>query len=95
MAARKGHKKAGGRAKGTPNKLTTTFKELVITTLDAIQKDPGVNLESWAKANPTEFYKIASKLIPTEISATIAGDNLMVYIPEKKKDTDNSLDAIP
>lgn len=71
MAAPKGHQKAGGRQKGTPNKLTSTFKDLVISTMEKLQEDDRANLETWAKENPTEFYKIASKLIPTEVSATV------------------------
>lgn len=67
----KGHKKIGGKTKGTPNKLTTTFKELVVTTMEKLQDKPKVNLEEWAEANPTEFYKIASKLIPTEVEAKV------------------------
>ena len=63
--------KTGGRTKGTPNKLTSTFKELVISTMDALQSHEKSNLKTWAEDNPTEFYKIASKLIPTEVSATV------------------------
>lgn len=64
-------KKSGGRKAGTPNKLTSTFKQLVMTTLDDLQSDRRANLKAWAKENPTEFYKIASKLIPTEITARV------------------------
>ena len=36
MAAPKGHKKAGGRQKGTPNKTTTISKEMVIEVLTSM-----------------------------------------------------------
>jgi len=68
VAFEKGHQKLGGKVKGTQNKLTRTFKDLLSETIAKLQTDEAVNLEAWAKENPTEFYKIAAKLIPTEIS---------------------------
>ena len=70
----KGHEKKGGRKKGSPNKLTEAMKTVKQTVLEAfheLQKDPKVNIANWGKANPKEFYAIASKLIPTEIQATV------------------------
>ncbi len=61
-----------GKPKGAVNNLTKTFKDLLILTLEEIQADPKANLLTWAKDNPTEFYKIASKLIPTEVKAEVA-----------------------
>ena len=69
MGAKKGHKKSGGRKKGTPNKLTKTVKEVVLGTFNDLQKDRNANLKTWAKENTTEFYKIAAKLIPNELNA--------------------------
>jgi Family of unknown function (DUF5681) len=60
-----------GKPKGTPNKLTRTVKETVLAVFDDLQQDPKANLLSWGKGNPTEFYKIAAKLIPTEIAAKV------------------------
>lgn len=57
-----------GRIKGTPNKLTRTVKETVLAVFNELQADPKAKLIVWAKEEPTEFYKIAAKLIPTEIS---------------------------
>jgi hypothetical protein len=59
--------KTGGRGKGTPNKTTKMVKEVFATVFDEIQEDKKANLKSWAKENPTEFYKLASKLIPVQV----------------------------
>lgn len=71
MAFEKGHEKRGGRAKGVQNKLTATVKETVLTVFNELQNDPKVNLLAWAKKDPKMFYLIASKLIPTELSAKV------------------------
>ena len=59
--------KAGGRPKGSQNKLTTTIKENVIDVFNQLQEHPTANLYSFAVKNTKEFYLIAAKIIPTEI----------------------------
>lgn len=61
--------KTGGRAKGTPNKLSSTAKENIIAVFNRLDGTAG--MAKWAKANPTQFYQIYSKLIPTEIEGKI------------------------
>lgn len=61
----------GGRPAGVQNKFTRTVKETVLKVFNDLQDDPDVKLESWAKSEPTEFYKIAAKLIPTEVAGNI------------------------
>lgn len=61
----------GGRPPGTPNKLTRTVKDTVLAVFNDLQNDPKVNLQEWAKNNATEFYRIAAKLIPTDIRADL------------------------
>jgi hypothetical protein len=63
--------KTGGRTKGAVNKTTASMKQCVQSTLEWLQDQPRVNMRDWSKENPTEFYKIAAKLIPTEISANV------------------------
>lgn len=67
MGAPKGHTKYGGRQKGGVNKLTRSFKELVQSTYETLEEN-GEGMLKWAQANKTDFYKIASKLIPTEMA---------------------------
>jgi hypothetical protein len=67
MKFQKGVPKIGGRQKGTPNRLTTTFREAVILAFDRIGGHQA--FAQWAADNPTEFYRIASRLIPAEMGA--------------------------
>lgn len=65
----------GGRPKGAKNKLTRTVRDVVLETFNDLQNDPQANISTWAKKNPTEFYRIAAKLIPTSLSAELSGEN--------------------
>jgi len=67
-----------GKPKGAKNKLTKTVKERVLDTFNTLQKHKTASLIAWAKQNPTEFYKIAAKLIPTEIDATVTASTIKV-----------------
>ena len=61
-------KKTGGRQKGTPNKVSGTVRENVVTVFDQIG-----GLESmakWAVENQTEFYRLYSKLLPMQQEIT-------------------------
>ena len=69
MPARKGTRppNAGkGRKAGSQNKVTKAFKEGVLAAYHGMG---GVEaLTNWARENQTEFYKIASRLIPHEVT---------------------------
>lgn len=66
VAAMAQGRKTGGRVAGTPNKVTTVFKDAVRT----VYQDIGghVAFAKWARENPGDFYRIASRLIPTELA---------------------------
>ena len=55
-----------GRQAGSPNKITTAFKDAVRIVYDDIGGHPA--FAAWARENPTEFYKIAARLIPSEVN---------------------------
>ena len=61
-----GHK-TGGRQRGTLNKITSAFKDAVRLTYDRIGGHEA--FAEWATENRGEFYKIAARLIPSEIAA--------------------------
>lgn len=65
---KKGEKRPNQGKRG-PNKLTTTVKSVFEETFKQLQKDPKSPhaLANWAQMEPTEFYKLAAKLIPTEL----------------------------
>ena len=69
--------KTGGRQVGTPNKVTTVFKDAVRTVYEDIGGHTA--FAAWAKKNQTDFYKIAARLIPTE-TASKEDTNLTVVI---------------
>lgn len=68
----KGHK--GAKPKGSINKTTKTVKEAFVEAFGKLQLKKGVNLADWGQKNPTEFYRLCQKLIPTAIEAKIEGD---------------------
>ena len=70
-----------GRKEGSVNKLTKTVKERVLDVFNQLQDEPNVNLFDWAKTEPTEFYKIAAKLIPSDINAKVEGKVITVIPP--------------
>ncbi len=79
-----GHKKIGGRDKGTPNKVTRAAKELYEA---AFEGSGGLEaLIRWIKksnANRREFYKLHARLIPLDIQGnkeTNEIDNVVVKI---------------
>lgn len=59
-----------GRKKGVPNKATATMKAAIQSVYDKLQTQRGgdhAHFKEWADENPTEFYKIASKLLPLQV----------------------------
>lgn len=62
----KGHTKLGGRKKGTPNKVTTELKEMI---LQALQNKGGVKyLEQQADKSPTAFLALVGKILPLQVT---------------------------
>lgn len=67
--------KPPGRPKGTPNRITAEVREVFAKAFHSLQLNEAepYHLVSWAKKNPKEFYQLASKLIPAELSGTFNG----------------------
>lgn len=60
-----------GKPKGALNKTTKLVKDVFAEVFTDLQSHPTANLKKWAIEEPTEFYKLASKLIPTQINADV------------------------
>ncbi len=69
-------RKTGGRIAGTPNKVTTIFKDAVRTVYEDIGGHKA--FAEWARENPGDFYRIASRLIPTELAPTPVDRNITI-----------------
>lgn len=67
--ALKGCKKpiGSGRQPGSVNKTTSSIKAAFIAAFDNLGGIPA--LVEWGKENPTDFYKLVSRLIPVEVQA--------------------------
>jgi hypothetical protein len=63
-----GKPKTGGRQLGTPNRLTGAFREAVQVVYDRLGGHDA--FLQWARENPTEYYRIAARLIPVELRDT-------------------------
>lgn len=74
MAGRpKGIAKTGGRQKGTPNKATLAVKEALEAAFEGMG---GVErLKAWATSEPTEFYKLWAKMLPSQVNNQHTGPN--------------------
>jgi hypothetical protein len=64
---RAGGKKTGGRKAGVPNKVTASMRQAWQDAFDSLGGVPA--LVKWGRAEPTEFYKLAAKLIPLDITS--------------------------
>lgn len=87
MPHKKGHtNNPNGRPKGSQNKVTKSIREHFSAAFDLLQQDEQHNLVNWAKTNPTEFYRLSSKLIPTKLEAdvNIPVQTVIQIIPDPK-----------
>lgn len=60
-----------GKPQGAKNHITKTVKEKVLEVFNDLQSHPKASLRAWAESKPGEFYQIAAKLIPTEITGSL------------------------
>ena len=62
--------KTGGRQAGTPNKISTTVRDNVVSVFDEIGGTEF--MKRWATENPNQFFALYAKLLP--LQAQISGD---------------------
>lgn len=75
----------GGRPKGVQNKATKTVKDAVLAAFNDIQSDPKLKLVQFAKDYPCEFYRLAGRLIPTDIKADVRVSKIQLEIVRRNK----------
>lgn len=69
--------KGAGRKPGSRNKITRSVKEAFEAAFKQLQENPKAELAAWAlksQTNLREFYKIAARFIPLEVSGPGGGD---------------------
>ena len=69
MAAPKGHKRYGGRQKGTQNKLSMDLRQMILNSLSDVGGE--TYLRKQADENPTAYLALVSKVLPKEIKADV------------------------
>ncbi len=62
------------------NHFTRSVREVMADTFEQLQIVPGVNLLDWATENPTEFYKLAAKLIPLQVETEAKEPGVIIQI---------------
>lgn len=62
-------RKTGGRVAGTQNKFTRTVKDAFSEAFEMLGGAEA--LFKWAMRNQTDFYKLASKLIPADVNMAV------------------------
>jgi hypothetical protein len=76
LASGEKRRKAGGRRKGTPNKSTLAIREAVLQVFADLQDrsgDANGHLLDWALGNPSDFYRLSSKLLPRQVTGEDGG----------------------
>jgi hypothetical protein len=84
MAAHKGHKKAGGRKKGTPNKATASVKQALTEAFEGLGGVPA--LIEWGKDNKAAFYPLWVRIAPQEHDITSNGKTLEALVSTSRRD---------
>jgi hypothetical protein len=61
-------RKTGGRAKGTPNKLTALLKDDILEAAEGAHPDGRIAyLTAQAKDNPSAFLTLLGKVLPLQV----------------------------
>ena len=59
-------KKAGGRQKGTPNKITKTIREAILESFENLGGSE--YLERMARIEPVAYMTLLGKVLPTQLT---------------------------
>lgn len=71
-------RKTGGRARGTPNKVTALLKDQILEAGAAAHEKGMIGyLTEQAKNNPTAFLTLLGKVLPTQVEGTGEGGSFI------------------
>ena len=73
---KKGTAKTGGRKKGSLNKTTVAMKDAMLSVYADLQAEAGGgngHFLDWARGNSTDFYRLAARLLPLQVSGEGGG----------------------
>lgn len=70
--------KTGGRKAGTPNKTTQSVKAALEATFEQMGGVPA--MLTWAKSEPTEFFKLYAKLLPVQVQADLKHEGTITFV---------------
>ena len=68
----KGQPKTGGRAKGTPNKLTASVKTMILGALNELGGTQ--YLVEQGRANPSAFLSLVGRVLPMQVDGRVELD---------------------
>lgn len=87
MAFTKGQQKKGGRTKGTPDKITTDTRHVILLAIDEQSEQFNATMEQIRKSNPVDWAKIVVKMmdfvLPKKLDVTSGGKIINVVPPNK------------
>jgi len=89
----KGMAKVGGRRKGTPNKLTGTFRDAVLIAYEDIGGHKA--FAKWAAENRGDFYRICARLIPAEAKSQATEPITVIIRSPHETDKANNGTIVP
>ena len=73
-----------GRPKGSANRVTVAMRDAVIAVFEDLQASHQgeghyPHFLAWAKANPTEFYRMAARQLPVQLDTGGPAIGLVVF----------------
>lgn len=85
---KEGQQKLGGREKGTPNKLTTETRHVILLAIDEQSKHFDLTMERIREENPVDWAKIIVKMmdfvLPKSLNIQLGGKIINVISDEEK-----------
>lgn len=84
--------KTGGRAKGTPNKITTQLRDMILGALDDVGGQQ--YLAQQAKLNPGPFMTLLGKVLPTQLTGPGGGPLATIDLTKLSDEDIDRLEAI-